>query len=96
MVAILNPVLSHEISRKILVYFETLQTIFQSTPMAELSFGFSEDCLLQLDGQKQSRSIAEDLTSNKWKRTERIYPKQRGDRHYKTLKPIFSTGHHFV
>ena len=33
--------------------------------MAELSFGFSEHCLLQLNGQKQSRSVAEDLTSNK-------------------------------
>ena len=57
--------LSHEISWKISVYFETQQTIFQSIPMAELSFGFSEDCLLQLKGRKQSRSVAEDLTSNK-------------------------------
>ena len=33
--------------------------------MAELSFGFSEDCLLQLNGQKQLGSVAEDLKSNK-------------------------------
>ena len=33
--------------------------------MAELSFGFSEDCLLQLNGQKQSRSVVEALTSKK-------------------------------
>ena len=33
--------------------------------MAELSFGFSEDCLLQLNDQKPLRSVAEDLTSNK-------------------------------
>ena len=33
--------------------------------MAEFSFGFSEDCLLQLNGQKQLRSVAEDLISNK-------------------------------
>ena len=43
--------------------------------MDEFSFGFSEDCLLPLNGQKQLRSVAEDLISNKWKRTERIYPK---------------------
>ena len=29
--------------------------------MAEFSFGFSEDCLLQLNGQKQLRSVAEEL-----------------------------------
>ena len=44
--------------------------------MAEFSFGFCEDCLLQLNGQKQLRSVAEDLISNKHKRTDRIYRKQ--------------------
>ena len=57
--------------------------------MAEFSFGFREDCLLQLNGQKQLRSVAEDLISNKRKRTDSIYRKQGRDRHYKTLKPIF-------
>ena len=56
--------------------------------MAEFSFGFCEDCLLQLNGQKQLRSVAEDLINNQ-KRTDRICRKQGSDRHYKTLKPIF-------
>ena len=34
--------------------------------MAEFSFGFSEDCLLQLNSQKQLRSVAEFLISNKY------------------------------
>ena len=55
----------HEINRQITVYFETQQTVIQSTHMAEFSFGFCEDCLLQLNGQKHLRSVAEDLISNK-------------------------------
>ena len=54
--------------------------------MADFSFGFTEGSFLLLDGQKHLRSVAEDLTSNKQKRTKRIYQKQR---HYLTLKPIF-------
>ena len=57
--------------------------------MAEFSFGFCEDCPLQLNGQKQLRSVAEDLISDKHKRSDRIYRKQGRDRHYKTLKPMF-------
>ena len=33
--------------------------------MAEFSFGFTEGSFLQLNGQKQLRSVAEDLISNK-------------------------------
>ena len=62
--------------------------------MAEFSFGFCEDCLLQLNGQKQLRSVAEDLISNKQKRTDRIYRKQGRDGHYKTLKPLFLNRSH--
>ena len=71
------------------VYFETWQTVIQSTPMAEFSFGFTEGRFLQLNGQKHLSSVPEDLMSNKQKRTKRIYQKQRRHRHYKTLKPIF-------
>ena len=61
------------------VYFET---VIQSTPMADSSFGSTEGSFLLL-------SVAEDLISNKQKRTKRIYQKRRGHGHYKTLKPIF-------
>ena len=44
--------------------------------MAEFSFGFTEISFL-LSGQKHLRSVAEDLKSNKQKRTERIYQKRR-------------------
>ena len=57
--------------------------------MADFSFGFTEGSFLLLKGQKHSRSVAEDLISNKQKRTERIYQKRRRHGHYKTLKPIF-------
>ena len=57
--------------------------------MAEFSFGFTEGSLLQLNGQKHLRSVAEDLINNKQKRSKRIYYKRRRHRHYKTLKPIF-------
>ena len=56
--------------------------------MTEFSFGLTEGSFLQLHGQKHLRSVAENLISNKQKRTERIY--QRRQRHkHKTLKPIF-------
>ena len=64
--------------------------------MAQSSFGFTEGSFLQLNGQKDLRSVAEDLISNKQKRTERIYQKRRRHRHYETLKPISSTGNNFV
>ena len=71
------------------MYFETKQTVIHSTPMADFSFGFTECSFLLLNGQKHSRSVAEDLISNKQKRTERIYQKRRRNGHYKTLKSIF-------
>ena len=37
--------------------------------MAEFSFGFTEGSFLQLNGQKDLRSVAEELISNKQKRT---------------------------
>ena len=46
------------------VYFETYQTVIQSTPMAEFSFGFTEGSFLQLNGRKHLISV-EDLISNK-------------------------------
>ena len=57
--------------------------------MAELSFGFTEGSFLQLNGQKHLQSVAEDLISDKQKRSKRIYQKRRRHGHYKTLKPIF-------
>ena len=57
--------------------------------MADFSFGFTEDSLLMLNCQKHLMSVAEDLTSNKQKRTKRIYQKRRRHGHFKTLTPIF-------
>ena len=71
------------------VYFETQQSIIQYTPTADFSFGFTEGSFLLLNGQKHLRTIAENLISNKQKRTERIFQKRRRQEHYKTLKPIF-------
>ena len=47
------------------VYFETHQTVIQSTPMADFSFGFAEGSFLLLNSQKHLRSVPEDLISNK-------------------------------
>ena len=52
------------------VYFETYQTVTQSTPMADFSFGFTEGSFLLLNGQKHLRSVAEDFTTNKQKLTK--------------------------
>ena len=49
------------------VYFETYQTVIQSTNLAEFSFGLTEGSFLQLNGQKSLRSVAEDLISDKQK-----------------------------
>ena len=87
--AILKSVFRHEIRRQKSVYVETYQSVIQSTSMADLSFGFTEDSFLLLNGQKHLRLVAEDFISNKQKRTERIYQKRRRHEHYKTLKPIF-------
>ena len=45
--------------------------------MADFNFGFTEGSFLQLNGQKHLKSVAEDLISNKQKRTIRIYQKRR-------------------
>ena len=47
------------------VYFETQQTVIQSTPMADFTFGFTEGSFLLLNGQKHLKSVVEDLISNK-------------------------------
>ena len=57
--------------------------------MAEFNFDLTEGSFLKLNDQKHLRSIAEDLISDKQKRTKRIYQKRGRHRHYKTLKSIF-------
>ena len=86
--AILKLVFRHEIRRQMSVYYETYQTVIQSTSMADFSFGFTEGSFLLLNGQ-HLMSVAEDLTSNKQKRTKRTYQQRRRYGHYKTLKLIF-------
>ena len=71
------------------VYFETQQTVIQSAPVADFSFGFTEGNFLLLNGPKHLKSVAEDLISNEQKRTKRIYQERRRYGHYTTLKPIF-------
>ena len=46
---------------------------FLTLPMADFSFGFNEGNFLLLNSQKHLKSVAEDLISNKQKRTKRIY-----------------------
>ena len=65
------------------------QHIIQSTPVTDFSSGFTEGSFLLLNDQKRLRSVAEELVSNKQKRTKRIYQKRRRQGHYKILKPIF-------
>ena len=38
-----------------LVYFETQQTVIQSTPMVDFSFGFNEGSFLLLNDEKHLR-----------------------------------------
>ena len=71
------------------VYFETWQTLIQSTPMDDFSFWFTEGSFLLLNSQEHLKSIAEDLINNKQKRTKRIYQRQPRSGDYKPLKPIF-------
>ena len=71
------------------VYFETSQTVIQSTSVADFCFGFTEGSFSLLNGQRHLRSVAKDLLSNKQKRTKRICQKRRRHGHCKTLKPIF-------
>ena len=57
--------------------------------MVDFSFGFTEGSFLPLNGQKHLRSVAEDLASDKQKRTKRTYQKRERHGHNKTLKPTF-------
>ena len=61
--------------------------------MADFSFGLTEGSFLLWNGHKHLRSVAEDLTSDKQKRTERIY---QGTDIIKLSSQYFSTGHKFV
>ena len=75
-------------------YFETKQTVIQSTPMAESSFGFTEGSFLQLNGQKHLRSVAEYLTSKK--EPNEFIKNGEGTDMIKLSSQYFSTGHNFV
>ena len=75
------------------VYFETLQTVIQSTPMAEFSFCFSEDSFLQSNDQKHLRSVAEDLISNKQKELNEFI---KSEGIIKLSSQYFSTSYNFV
>ena len=85
MSAILKPVFRHEIRRQMSVYFET---VIQSTPMGNFSFGFTEGSFLLLNGQKHLRSVAEDLISKEQKRTKRYYQKRRRHGYYRNSQAI--------
>ena len=61
--------------------------------MTESSFSFTEGSFLQLNGQKHLRSVAEDLISNKQKRTKR---NGEGTEIIELSSQYFSTGHNFV
>ena len=64
--------------------------------MADFSSGLTEGGFLLLNGQKHLRSVAEDLTSFKRKRTQRIYQNGEGTDIIKLPSQYFSTGHNFV
>ena len=64
--------------------------------MAESSFGFTEGSVLQLDGQKHSRSVAEDLISNKQTEINEFIKSGEGMDIVKLSSQYFSTGHNFV
>ena len=86
----------HEIRRQISVYVETWQTVIQSTPMAEFSFGFIEGSFLELNGQKHLRSAAEDLISNKQKELNEFIKNGEGMDIIKLSSQYFSRGDNFV
>ena len=79
-----------------LVYFETWQTVVQSTPMADFSFGFTEGSFLLLNGQKHLRSVAEYSISNKQKEQNEFIKNGEGTDIIKLSSLYFSTGHNFV
>ena len=74
-------------------YFEIYQTVIQSTPMAEFSFGFTEGSFFQLNGQKHLRSVAEDLISNKQEKLNEFIKNGEGTDIIKLSSQYFSTGH---
>ena len=64
--------------------------------MADFSFGFTEGSFLLLKGQKQLRSVAEDLISNKQKELNEFIKNDEGTGIIKLLSQYFSTSHNFV
>ena len=78
------------------LYFESYQTVIQSTPMADFSFGFAEGSFLLLNGQKHLRSVAENLRSNKQKELNEFIKNGEVTDIIKLSSQYFSTGHNFV
>ena len=78
------------------VYFESKQSVIQSTPMADFNFGFAERIFLLLNGQKHLRSVAEDLISDKQKELNKFINNGEGTNIIKLSSQYFSTGHDFV
>ena len=78
------------------VYFETQQTVIQSTPMADFSFGFTSGSFLLLNGQKHLRSVVEDLISNKQKELNEFIKNDEGMDIIKLSSQYFLTGHNFA
>ena len=64
--------------------------------MADFSFGFTEGSFLLLNGRKHLKSVAEDLISNKQKRTNEFIKNGEGTDIIKLSSQYFSTGHDFV
>ena len=78
------------------VYFETWQSVIQSTSMADFSFGSTESSFLLLNSQKHLRSVAEDLISNKQKELNKFIKNDESTNMMKLSSQYFSTGHNFV
>ena len=78
------------------VYFETYETVIQSTSMADFSFGFTEGSFLLLNGQKRLMSVAEDLTDNKKKEPNEFIKNDVSTDIIKLSSQYLSTGHNFV
>ena len=96
MFEILKPVFRYEIRRQLSVYFESQQTVIQSTHMAEFSFGFTERSFLQSDGQKHLRSVAEHLINNKQKEPNEFIKNGEETDIITLSSRYFPTGHKFA
>ena len=70
--------------------------MIQSTPMADFSFGFTEGRISLLNGQKHSRSVAEDLISTKQKELNEFIKSGEGTDIIELSRQYFSTGHNFA